>query len=129
MSISLALLLQELSKTTAKLCVFFPEGVLDLSSDLREPLEVANGTWKRGKVEMNSGTKGSGSCLKHCPFGNSGSDNILIGAAGAPMGNWPLTSEVCSLIVLVTSGALTVVPTVPGAVSLEILPSFSEIEG
>ena len=35
----------------------------------------------------------------------------------------------CSLIVLVTSGAVTVVPTVPGAVPLEISPSFSEIEG
>ena len=35
----------------------------------------------------------------------------------------------CSLIVLVTSGAVTVVPTVPRAVNLDISPSFSEIEG
>ena len=114
----------------------------------------------RGKVETNSGTRGSGSGLRHGPFGPSGSGIILISAAGAPMGNlahqW-VTSEVCSsivlvtsgavtvvptvpwavpleqcpcaLIVLVTSGAVTVVPTVPGAVLLEISLSFSEIEG
>ena len=114
----------------------------------------------RGKGETNSGTRGSGSGLRHGPFGTSGSGIILIGAAGAPMGNlahrWvtfevcssivlvtsgavtvvptvpgavPLEQCPCSLIVLVTSGAVTVVPTVPGAVLLEILPSFSEREG
>ena len=41
----------------------------------------------------------------------------------------PLEQCPCSLIVLVTSGAVTVVPKVPGAVPLEISPSFSEIEG
>ena len=113
----------------------------------------------RGKGETNSGTIGSGSGLRHDPFGTSVSGTILIGAAGAPMGNlahqW-VTSEVCSLILLVTSGAVTVVPTVSGAVPLEqcpcslivlvtsgavtvvptetgavpleILPSFSEVE-
>ena len=35
----------------------------------------------------------------------------------------------CSLIVLVTSRARTVVPTKPEAVPLQISPSFSEIEG
>ena len=76
----------------------------------------------RGKGETNSGTRGSGSGLRHGPFGTSGSGTILIGAAGAPIGNWPLTSEVCSSIVLVTSGAVTRVPTVPGAVPLEQCP-------
>ena len=110
--------------------------------------------------ETNSGTRGSGSGLRHGPFGTSVSGTILIGAAGAPIGNlahrW-VTSEVCSSIVFVTSGAITVVPTVPGAVPFEqspcslivlatsgavtvvptvsgavplkISPSFSEIEG
>ena len=114
----------------------------------------------RGKGETNSGTRGSGYGLNHGPFGTSGSGTILFGAAGAPMGNlehrW-LTSEVCSSIVLVTSGAVTVVPTVsgavpseqcpcslivlvtsgavtvvpivPGAVPLDISPSFSENDG
>ena len=40
----------------------------------------------------------------------------------------PLEQCPCSLIVLVTSGEVTVVPTVPGAVPSEISPSFSEIE-
>ena len=114
----------------------------------------------KGKGETNSGTRGSGSGLRHGPFGTSGSGTILIGAAGAPMGNlahrW-VTSEVyssivlvtsgavtvvptvpgvvpleqcpCSLIVLVTSGAVTVVPTVPAAVPFEISPPFTEIKG
>ena len=91
---------------------------------------------------------------------DSGSGTSLIGAAGAPMGNLAhrcVTYEVCSSIVLVTSGAVTVVttatgavpleqcpcssvvlvtsravtvvPAVPGAVPLEISPSFSEIDG
>ena len=113
-----------------------------------------------GRGKENSGTRGSGSGLRHGLFGTSGSGTILIGAAGAPMGKlahrW-VTSEVSSSIVLVTSGAVTVVstvpgavpleqcrrslivlvtsravtvvPTTPGAVPLEILPSFSEIEG
>ena len=109
----------------------------------------------REKGETNSGTSRSGSGLRHGPFVTSGSGTILTGAAGAPIGN--LTSEVCSsillvtsgavtvvptvpgavpleqcpcsLIILVTSGAVTVVPTVPGAVPLEFSPSFSEIEG
>ena len=81
----------------------------------------------RGKGETNSGTKRSGSGLRHDPFGTSGSDTILIGAAGAPVGNWPVTSEVCSSIVLVTSGAVTVVPTVPGAVPLEQCPWSSAL--
>ena len=75
--------------------------------------------------ETNSGTRVSGSGLRHGPFGTSGSGTILIGAAGAPMGKlahqW-VTSEVCSSKVLVTSGAVTVVPTVPGAVPLEQCP-------
>ena len=50
------------------------------------------------------------------PFGTSGGSIILIGAAGAPTGNWPLSSEVCSLLVLVNSDAVTVVPTVPRGV-------------
>ena len=83
----------------------------------------------RGKGETNSGTRGCGSGLRHGPFGTSGCGTILIGAACAPMGNWLVTSEVCSSIVLVISGAVTVVQTVPGAVPLEISPSFSEIEG
>ena len=41
----------------------------------------------------------------------------------------PLEQCPCSLIVLVTSGAVTVVPTVRGAVPLEISTPFSEIEG
>ena len=87
-----------------------------------------NGTG-RGKFETKSGKRGSGSGLRHGPFGTSRSSTILIGAAGAPMGNWPVTSKVCSLRVLVTSGAVTVVPTVPGAVTLDISPSFKETEG
>ena len=83
----------------------------------------------RGKGETNSGTRGSGSGLRHGPFGTSGSGTILVGAAGAPIGNWPVTSEVCSSIVFVTSGAVTVVPILPGAVPLAISPSFSEVEG
>ena len=79
----------------------------------------------RGKCETNSGRRDG-------LIGTSGSGTILIGAAGAPMGNladrW-VTSEVCSSIVLVTSGAVTVISTVPGVVPLEISPSFSEIEG
>ena len=81
----------------------------------------------RGKSETNSGTRGSGSGLRRGPFGTSGSGTILIGAAGAPMGNWPMTSGVYSSIV--TSGAVTVVPIVPGAVPLAISPSFSQVEG
>ena len=69
--------------------------------------------------------RGSGSGLRHGPIGTSGSSTNLIGAAGAPMGNlahrW-VTSEVCSSIVLVTSGVVTVVPTVPGAVPLDQCP-------
>ena len=79
----------------------------------------------RGKGETNSGTRGSGSGLINDPFGTSGSGTILIGAAGAPMGNLKhrlVTSDVCSSIVFVTSGAVTVVPTVPGAVPLEQFP-------
>ena len=82
-----------------------------------------------GKGEKNSGTRGSGSGIRHGPFGTSGSITIQIGAAGAPMGNWPLTSEVRSFIVPVTSGAVTAVQTVPGAEPLDFLPSFSKIEG
>ena len=78
---------------------------------------------------MNSGTRGSGSGLRHDPFGTSGSGTILIGAAGAPIGNCPVTSEVCSLLVPVISGVVTVVPTVLGAVPFESSPSFSEIQG
>ena len=78
----------------------------------------------RGKGETNSGTGGSVSGLRYGPFGIAGSGIILIGAAGAPIGNWPVTSELCSSIVLLTS-----LPTVPGAVPLEISPSFSELEG
>ena len=77
----------------------------------------------RGKGETKSCTRGSGSGLRHGPIGTSGSGTILIGAADAPIGNWPLTSEVCSSIVLATS-----LPTVPGAVPLEVAPSFREIE-
>ena len=78
----------------------------------------------RGKGETNSGKRGSGPGLRHGPFGTLGSGTIIIGAAGAPIGNWPVTSEVCSSIVLFTS-----LLTVPGAVPLEVLPSLSEIEG
>ena len=52
----------------------------------------------RGKGEMNSGTRRSGYGLRHAPFGTSGSGTILIGAAGAPIGNWPVISEVFSLL-------------------------------
>ena len=76
----------------------------------------------RGKGSASSGTRGSGSGLRHGPFSTSGSGTILIGAAGAPIGNWPVTSEACSSIVLVASGAVTVVPTVPGAVPLGQCP-------
>ena len=79
----------------------------------------------RAKGETNSGTRGTGSGLRHGPFGTSVRGTILIGAAGTPMGNlahrWG-TSEVCSSIVLVTSGAVTVLPTVTGAVPLEQCP-------
>ena len=78
----------------------------------------------RGKGETNSGTRGSGSGLRHGPIGTWGSGTILIDAADAPIGNWPVTSEVSSSIVFVTS-----LPTVPGAVPLEVSPSFLEIEG
>ena len=61
------------------------------------------------------------------PFSISGSGTILVGAAGAPIGKWPVTFQVCSLIVLLTE-AKTVVPTVPGAVPLEISLSFGEVE-
>ena len=74
----------------------------------------------RRKGEMNSAIRGRGSGLRYGPFGTSESSTILIGTAGAPMGNWPVTSEVCSSIALVTSGAVTVIPTVPGAVPLFI---------
>ena len=77
---------------------------------------------------MNSGTRGSESGLRHGPFSISGSGTILIGEAGAPIGKWPVTFEVCSLIVLLTSEAITVVPTVHGAVPLEISLSFGQIE-
>ena len=78
----------------------------------------------RGKGETNSGLRGSGSGLRHGPIGTSGSGTILIGVADAPIGNWPVTSEVCSSIVLVT-----LLPTVPGAMPLEVSPPFREIEG
>ena len=42
----------------------------------------------RGKGKTNSGTIGSGSGLRHGPFGTSGSGTILFGAAGAPMGDF-----------------------------------------
>ena len=170
MSIWLALVLQELPETTAKLCGFSLRAFRfcirtrgGRSSVLRS---ASTRLWSgemepdRGKCETNSGTRGRGSDLRHGPFGTSGSGIILICAAGAPIGKlvhrW-LTSEVCSskvlvpsgavtvvptvpgavpveqctcwLIVLVTSGALTVVPTVPRAVPLENSPPFSEIEG
>ena len=80
----------------------------------------------RGKSETNPSMRGSESGLRRGPFGISGT--IVIGAAGAPIGNWPLIFEVCSLIVVVTSGGITVVPTRPGAVPLEISQSFGEIE-
>ena len=61
--------------------------------------------------ETNTGTRESGSGLRRSPFGTSGSGAILIATASAPTGNWPVFSELCSSIVLVTS-----LPTVPGAV-------------
>ena len=76
----------------------------------------------RGKGETNTDTRENGSGLRDSPFGTSGSGIILIGAAGAPISNWPVTSESCPLKVLVTS-----LPTVLGAVPLEISPSFSKI--
>ena len=160
MSIWLALVLQELPETTAKLCGF-SRRAFDFRIRTRGGRSSVNRSastrlWSgekepgRGKDDTNSGTRGSGSGLRHGPFGTSGSATILIGAGGAPMGNlahrW-LTSEVCSLIVLVTSGAVTVIPTVPGALPLEQCPcslmvivtsgavpleislSFTEIEG
>ena len=62
---------------------------------------------------MNSGTRGSGSGLRHGSLGISGNDTILIGAAGVPIGNLPVTSVVWSLLVLITSEAVTVVPSGP----------------
>ena len=135
MSIWLALVLQELPETTAKLCGFSRRAfsfcirtrgcrssVLRSASTRLWSGEMEPG---RGKGETNSGTRGSGPGRRHGPFATSGSSNILIGAAGAPIGNlahrW-VTSEVCWSIVLVTSGAVTVVPTVPGAVPLEQCP-------
>ena len=70
-----------------------------------------------------------GSGLRHSSFGTSGSGTIVIGAAEAPMGNCSVTSEVGSLLVLVTSVAVTVVPTVTGDLPLEFSPSLSKIEG
>ena len=121
MSIWPALVLQELPETTVKLCGFSPRAfgfcirirrgrssVLRSASTRLWSGEIEPG---RGKGEKNSGTRESGSGLRHGPFGTSGSGVILIGAAGAPMGKmahrW-VTSEVCSLRVLVTSGAVTV---------------------
>ena len=43
---------------------------------------------------MISRRRGSGSGFRHGLFGTSGSGFILIGAPGAPMSNWPVTSEV-----------------------------------
>ena len=77
---------------------------------------------------MNSGKRESESGLRHGPFGISRSGTILTGAAGAPIGNWAVTFEVCSLLVLVSSRSITVVPTISGAVPLEISPSFGEID-
>ena len=74
----------------------------------------------RAKGETNSGTRGSGSGLTHGPF-----DTSEIGSACAPIGNLAhrlMTSEVCSSIILVISGAVSVVTTVPGAVPLEQCP-------
>ena len=45
--------------------------------------------------------------------GTSRSVTILIGKAGAPMGNWPATFEVCFLSVLVILEAVPKVPAVP----------------
>ena len=47
----------------------------------------------RGKGETNSGTVGSVSGLRYGPFGIAGSGIILTGAAGAPIGNWPVTVD------------------------------------
>ena len=130
MSIWLALVLQELPETTAKFCDFSAFCIRTRegrSSALRSASTSWSGEMKpcSGKGATNSGTIGSGSGIRHSPFGTSGSGTILIGAAGAPMGNladqW-LTSGEYSSIVLVTSGPVTVVPTVPGAVPLEQCP-------
>ena len=131
-------MLQELPETTAILCGFpprafgfcirnTPRGVVHLLSDRLQPdYEVAKGslveerakrTLVREEVDLAA---------------DSGSGTSLIGAAGAPMENlahrW-VTYEVCSSIVLVTSGAANVVTTAPGAVPLQVSPSFSEIDG
>ena len=131
----MALVQQELPETTTKLCGF-SRRAFDFcictrggrssvlrSASTRRTCKMEPG---RGKGETNSGTRGSVFGLIHL-----GKCTILIGAAGAPMGNLAhqcVTFEVCSLIVLVTSRAVTVVPTVPEAVPLEISSSFSEIE-
>ena len=113
--------LQKQPETTAKLCVFFPRASGFWIRTRRSQWSVlgsASTRWignmdpGRGKCESNSGMIWSGSGLRHGPFGTSGGSTILIGAAGAPMGNWPLCSEVCSLLVLVNSEAVTVVPSV-----------------
>ena len=124
------------------------EEFVHLFSDLLQPdYEVAKWSLIEERAKR---TRGSGSGLRQGPFGTSGSGTILIGAAGAPIGNlahrWaivlvtsgavivvptvlgavPLEQCPCSLIVLVTSGAVTVVPTLPGAVPLEISPSVTQ---
>ena len=118
-------MLVDLSETTAKIYHFFPRAsgfCIRTRGSRCSVLRSASTRWSgevetgRGKGEMNSGTRGSEFSLRHAPFATSGSSTILIDAADAPMDNWPLTSEVCSLLVFVTIGAVPVVPTVPWAV-------------
>ena len=78
---------------------------------------------------MITSTVRSGSGLRHDLFGTSGSGTIEFGAAGKPMSNWPVTSDVFPSLVLVTSGAGPVVPTKPGALFLDMPSSFNELAG
>ena len=54
---------------------------------------------------------------------------VISGAVTVVLGAVPLEQCPCSLIEHVFSGAVTVVPTVPGAVPLEISRSIIEILG
>ena len=78
---------------------------------------------------MNSGTIEKGSGLRRGIFGSLGNVAILLCAAGPPMSKRPMIFIVCSLSVLVTSGAVPVVRTVPVAVPLEVSSLCSEFEG
>ena len=100
--------------------VSLPEEVVDLSSDLRQPdYEVAKWNLVEEKAKRNPVREEV----------DPASDTVQsVPRAGAPMGNWQVTSDVCSSILLVTSGAVTIVPTVPGAVCLVCSFMFSETQ-